>query len=426
MKRKLMAFSLAMAMTVSSASMAFGATTTIKDSTGTPLADGVSSETVTGDATINYVDKDITIVDLPTVKPDFVLDPQGLYGAVNSDAYVKAGTDDEKKAALNAEAKNHVGEVSGKDVLQITNRGANKIKVEATFVATSTAKEGATNTPKFVATDAEVDNTNTDNTINLEVALANASLAGAVATPATTANGEPTFVKKAPATPAGDKTETVFAASATAKTAFTNAGKTVSFLLAGDDTYGYTVTGDAGNEKYGYDAGTVAGVTATTVGQKSPTAQALYISGKMNDKADWSSYATADPDNKVGVKVIYSVSKASDTDTAADTDSGFIKADDISGGKVTATGSATSATITFTKSAVSDATLADYIKINNVVLSNDSNWSRGVLGSVDSATGTITLTTRGLTAAGITGTGNYDVEVKDSEGNTYTCQLAVA
>ena len=416
MKRKLMAFSLAMAMTVSSASMAFGATTAIKGSTGELLADGVSSQTVTGDATINYVDKDVTIVDLPTAKPDFVLDPQGLYGAVNSDAYV-AATTDKKNEVLNTEAKKHVGEVSGKDVLQITNRGANKVKVEATFVATSTAKEGATNTPKFVATDTEVDNTKTDNTINLEVALANNSLAGAVATPATTANGEPTFVKKAPATPTEGKTETVFAASGTAKTAFTNAGKTVSFLLAGDDTYGYTVTGDAG---------TVAGVKATTVGQKSPTAQALYISGKMNDKADWSSYATADPDNKVGVKVIYSVSKASDTDTAADTDSGFIKADDISGGKVTATGSATSATITFTKSAVSDATLADYIKINNVVLSNDSNWSRGVLGSVDSATGTITLTTRGLTAAGITGTGKYGVEVKDSEGKTYTCDLDVA
>ena len=426
MKRKLMAFSLAMAMTVSSASMAFGATTTIKDSTGTPLADGVSSETVTGDATINYVDKDITIVDLPTVKPDFVLDPQGLYGAVNSDAYVAAGTDDEKKAALNAEAKNHVGEVSGKDVLQITNRGANKIKVEATFVATSTAKEGATNTPKFVATDAEVDNTNTDNTINLEVALANASLAGAVATPATTANGEPTFVKKAPATPAGDKTETVFAASATAKTAFTNAGKTVSFLLAGDDTYGYTVTGVAGSEVYGYDAGTVAGVTATTVGQKSPTAQALYISGKMNDKADWSSYATADPDNKVGVKVIYSVSKASDTDTAADAGSGFIAATDIAGGKVTATGTTAGATITFTKSTVSDATLAEYIKINNFVLTDDSDWSRGVLGSVDSSTGTITLTARGLDLAGVTGPNTYPVEVKDSNGDPYTCDLVIS
>lgn len=420
MKRKLMAFSLAMAMTVSSASMAFGATPTIKGSAGTPLAAGVSSEEVIGNATIDYVDKDITIVDLPTAKPDFVLDPQGLYGAINDANY---GTGSGKKD-VNELASTYAGKVVGKDVLQITNRGANKIKVDATFVATSTATDDATK-PSFVATAGDVKEDTEDNTINLEVALATALVKGDVASPATTANGEPVFVKKASSPAPADKTETPFSASSTGKTAFTDAGKVVSFVLDGDGTYGYKDDTSGGGHKFSYDAGQIVGGGTTTKGNKSPVAQALYISGTMNKNADWSKYAGADPANKVGVKVIYSVAKATSADTTSDT-SGFIAATDIAGGKVTATGSATSATITFTKSAISNATLADYIKINNVVLSNDSNWSRGVLGSVNSATGTITLTTRGLTAAGITGTGNYDVEVKDSEGNPYTCKLAVA
>ncbi len=423
MKRKLMAFSLAMAMTVSSASMAFGADPQVTGGTADiTTTEGVSSQTVEGNASINYVDKDITIVTLPTDEPDFVLDPQGLYGAVNDANYNASSTDTD----VNALAKNHVGEISGKKYLVVTNRGANKIKVDATFVATSTAKDEDTK-PQFVAQASDVDTSNTKNTISLKVSLNGKSVKNAVGTPAAggDAGVEKTYVKKGSGNSgAAAAGEEVFAPATQGVAEFDNSGKTMTFVLDGDGTYAYTVSGNAGSETFGYGSAQVASSPAVK-GQTSPVSQALYISGKMNDKADWSKYAGADPDNKVGVKVIYSVSKAADTDTAKE-DSGWIKTENIAGGGVVATGNATSATITFTKSAISTATLADYIKINNVVLSNDSNWSRGVLGSVNSATGTITLTTRGLTAAGITGTGNYDVEVKDSEGNPYTCKLAVA
>ncbi len=420
MKRKLMAFSLAMAMTVSSGSMAFGATPIIKGNAGTSLADGVSSETVTGDATISYVDKDITIVDLPTSKPDFVLDPQGLYGAVNDANYKADDTTGTKD--VNALAGNHVGEISGKNYLVVTNRGANKVKVETTFLATSTATDEDTK-PQFVAKEADVDTSNTKNTISLKVSLNSNFIQNAVGTPAAggDAGVEKTFVKKA-SSPAV-ASEQVFAPATKGVAEFDNIGKTMTFVLGGDDTYAYTVSGAAGSETFGYANAQVAGDTAAK-GQTSPVSQALYISGKMNDKADWSKYAGADPANKVGVKVIYSVSKAADTDTANEDTSGWIKTENIAGGGVVATGDATSAVIDFTPSAISNATLAEYIKINDVVLSNDANWSRGVLGSLSG--NRITLTTRGLTAAGITGTGNYAVQVKDSEGNTYDCTLNVA
>lgn len=352
MKRKIFALCIATAMTLSSFSTAFAADIEVDyedengsevTSIGTEIGGGSDSPTIT------MPDRDITKVTLPAKAPNFVMDPTGVYAATQAVAngikdtaadgtadpagdgvYLKTAdptTDDPDPDAFDAymNAKKGGIYVDAGNYMQVTNKGANDILVDVSFLA---ASEGEV-TPTFSAAKADVTDASKtgDNKIWLGVTL-NATIAGGTDESTTTAASKvlarPRLVeqyKKAKGDPSentvknnyadpGYNGAVEFSKHATAAIALDDKGKIMKLGLPGDNSYAMVFT----NKKpTGFDPGEkIVEVAGDKMGAGSinPSAQGFLLEGAIDPEADWSSYSAATNPSKVTYKVVFNVKKA--------------------------------------------------------------------------------------------------------------------
>ncbi len=360
MKRKIFAFCIATAMTLSSFSTAFAADIEIdyEDENGSEVT-SIGTEIGGGSdvPSVTMPDRDITKVTLPAKAPNFVMDPTGVYAATQAVAngtkdsaatkdgatagagdgvYFSDLTDAEMATAdpdpdlFDKYMENKKGGVyvDEGNYMQVTNKGANDILVDVSFIA---ASEGDV-TPTFSDAKADVtDATKTgDNKIWLGI-TPNGTIASGTDESTTTATSKvlvrPRLVKQYKKA-AGDPSENTgttyagedyngaveFAKHTTAAIALNDQGKIMKLALPGDNSYAFTYKTENGKkvvDKF------LPGKKTVTVGSDkmaansiNPSAQGFLLEGAIDPSADWSSYSAATNPSKVTYKVIFNVKKA--------------------------------------------------------------------------------------------------------------------
>lgn len=445
MKKRIISLGLSLAMVLTSANSIFAETVKID---GQPATLPYASAAATGDGSLTYLDKDITVVTLPTGNLDFTMDPQGIVGAtkvLTDDAAAQPPTltsDALKQSAFTAALDANAGKIYGTNILSIKNEGANQVEVGVSIVASASRTDGEAAKTKFLSdpalgkvSDSDVnpaqgDPKEKDNNIALNVAYTDYNVDTLAATATTASAGTIKYVEKLSATAPTDATiETAIDPHETTPTtienyaSFNDSGAKLTFQFEEDTTYGIKSDGS------GYVAG-IKGLTDTELAYTGPktkgTSVGFMISGQLNKNADWSDYSGT-PVETVSIKAIYDVKKLAAGTVGAGAKGTLAALSTISGASISNPSVADLSAdidLTFTPSVMDAGVTLDSAVAPTI------NGTAIIIGRYNTAAdyyvfngNTLTMKPLAFTTVGATGT--CTVEVKDTKGNPYTSTITV-
>ena len=486
MKKKIFALALSMTMAFS----AVGAYAEVwdvgtEDASGTITSNqvgkgdslGVGSSDITGDGEVpGGLDKDITIVTLPSYAPGFVLDPTGMYATSKAMLEIDAMSAAEKTALvadttdprhelwddtnsvfdqgkLDAYTAANAGKLTYKgDVMRVTNIGANPVAVSATFIAKSS--KGKT---EFVASTGSDIATTTDPKVSFQAVYNDAVKESAAGSVTTTEIVAPRLTldpaKESDGTTLSDGEIKFTGVAGTNSADFLAGGTTIRLALKGDQSYGLAKNASTGKIEYvpgqklpdGTAPSATLGFGATDKHIKH--AQGFIIAGQCSKNANWDAYGAADPVDALSYRVVYKVDKLEKYDDPSGkvtveggTEEAFTAATGLIGTPsavvlgfgassagtagsdlvLTFNGGIDGITVAKTKFIV---TKADGSTFN--VMDQGSYWRDGSYGSLED--NKVTLKAAALTAAGVgTAGATFKVTVTGSDGKDYVANVTMS